>query len=223
VNLKKAKLKLNCENLADIDLLRLMAAFNDLTLATRHIIEAFQKGETNEPAEAEKSSAERLYYFRLICGHLNEGLAAFRSFQQHSLVKKVFDKVSPDERRHFGALMVAADPQNKDSFYKKVLNPLRSEAAFHYQQKPFQDSYRELFGANGEKQIPTIICGERYVECRYTVADNVLANMYGLHVGDDLYKLQDFVEQIITIQTALTQVIGIYLANTDIIDGELEQ
>lgn len=218
--LAKAKLKLDCDKMSDVDLLRLMAAFNDLTLATRHIIEAFQKGDLTEAHEAEKASAERLYYFRLICGHLNEGLAAFRNFQEHREVKDVFKKVAPEHKQHFDALLVAADPNNKESFFKKVLTPIRSEAAFHYQRKPFQDSFREIYGTTGGKLDPTIICGEKYVDCRYTVADNTLANVFGLTVGDDLSKLQSFVEQIVTIQTALTQVIGIYLANTDIIIGE---
>lgn len=205
-------IKLSPNNEMDVDLLRLMACFNDLQRATQAMLMHFEK-ETADELEREIFMGDRVYYFRMILGHLYEGLGAFRRFCTLPEAKETVKMLPVDCRKAFDTLVEAAEPGKKDGFYKTVFGSVRSDAVFHYPATPFSESLQAIISerADGDETFKLII-GEKMSGTRYSVADMVLAGLFGLKVGKSTEKLEQFITQIRDIQIAMNVFIDCFLS-----------
>ncbi len=212
--MKKYELKLTSKNDLEVDLLRLMAACNDLMLSTELMSKSVKLSDPKSEVETIKINGERLYYFRLICGHLHEGLVVFRSFCQHKEVRKTFSKSSKEDQEHFDKLLKVTDDSNAQNLFKTILKPLRSDVSFHYPREIFKKSFSELEQTSLKPKMVT--GGDKYIDMRYVIVDDILADIYSQKLGDTP-QIENFMKTVIEIQTSMYVIVGAYLAEKELV------
>lgn len=213
------KLKINPNDDADVDLIRVMAAVNDMQRALRCMIAEIKPPEGMPLCAYDKDTRGYYSYFgRLACGHLHEGLVAFRRFCIHQKVKRVAEKLSSSAKSAFENLLAASDPTDPSCFFKKESSNLRSETAFHYPPKEFKEQISlSLSGDPAHKVIPEIIAGSTHAETFYRFADDIIAKLFMKQGNYDSDETGELLKKIRQLQFDLIMVVDEYLAAADMV------
>lgn len=199
-------IQMSCECDSDIDLIALMQAYNDIKTATGLLITSEEEPKADSIRD-KIANAERAYYFRLICGHLNEGLNAFNRFCGHAKVKNVVERFNPDQIKVYRELCV--DANDADGIRRKCLKNIRTWASFHYNAKPIRTAYKRL---HKEDQTFDIVLADKYKDVRYLAADHIFASMFKLHTGNSFEHLELFVRKVRDVQVRMMHFLDLYLA-----------
>ncbi len=213
-------LKIDPEDIADVSLVRIMAAVNDLTRVQRLFVADLKASEGFPPEGFDKDTRGFYsYFFRLICGHLREGLVAFRSFIQYKKVLDVVAKWSGENKQRFERLVAACNVRdNQDCIFKKELTNIRASSSFHYQQADFQAQMRLAVSDDPTHACqPKMWIGEKRGHVHYTFADDVLSKLIlkeGNYSDQENARLMETIKEL---HFDLEIIVDQYLAAVDMI------
>lgn len=203
---KLVSIQMNCETDSDIDLVALMQAFNDIATATNLLVSSDEEPKADSIGD-KIANAERAYYFRLICGHLNEGLNAFNRFCGHSDVKNIVERFNSDHIKVYRELLV--DANDKEGIRRKCLKDIRTAASFHYNATPIRAAYKRLY----KKGLTfDIVLADKYKDVRYLAADHIFASMFKCQTGNSFEELRSFVTKVRDVQINMMRFLDFYLA-----------
>lgn len=74
----------------------------------------------------------RMYFARMHCGHLNEGMEAIRQVRDNRDLKTIVDKCSQDARAAFDALCQCLPHGREHKNFERYVAGVRNRVAFHY-------------------------------------------------------------------------------------------
>lgn len=189
------------DNPRTIPLLQFMAVVND-TITAQLCFLGVDEG-TGTEADRLVAAASRNYFFRLACGHLYEGLIAFRQAARTGALHGMVEQMPPRGRRAYDTLLAAADPGNQDTFWYRVLKPIRDAGIFHY----LPGTFREAISAHPPDRKGRFVLGRTYADARFILADDlvsrtVLAPVIG---SDRSEEARQAVRQVASLQGALAE------------------
>lgn len=222
---KTVSLKINSDDDVDVDLVRLMEAVSDIQRALRCIVADIKPPEGLPACAFDKDTrGYYLYFVRLACGHLHEGLAAFRRFCTHPKVRLIVKAFNPQQKAAFDNLFAASDGSNPDSFFKKELSGLRSDTAFHYPAEAFKEQMALALSEDpSHKIIPKIISGRTNAETYYQFADDIMSKLFMKQGNHSTAETMALMENVKKLQFDFILIVDAYLAGADMVDSILSE
>lgn len=196
------------DNPQSVPLLQFMAAVNDTITAQLYFLGV---GEANgSVAEGLVVAAKRNYFFRLACGHLYEGLCAFRQAERANALRTMVERMPPEGRQAYETLLAAADPDNADTFWYRVLRPIRTAGIFHYLTETFRDALLEYPQGLRNHLVLAPIHGDS----RFILTDNLISRTVLIPVigPEDSDEARQAVRQVASLQGALARFCHWFLA-----------
>jgi len=174
-----------------IHLIRLMAAENDFFTT---LVSMERLPESKNRAERLQISGQRLYFFRVTCGHLHEAIQVLK--QLHTDCPQVLVQAPPELGEAYNKIATTIFP------LEKKLSRLRAHATFHYDRSELVDVLK-YWGedADGETEI-----GEGPSQVRHAIADEafstVISRSFGFPEGTEERKkaFMDLIDQLVTVQ-----------------------
>ncbi|MDL1871368.1 hypothetical protein FBR05_04100 [Deltaproteobacteria bacterium PRO3] len=217
MNIAEVKLKIDASQPSHIDLIRLMVAINDIQRANRCMIADIVPPPNVPVIGFDKDSrGYNLYFVRLVCGHLKEGLNAFRKLVQDPIARKIILNWEGEKKRVYEVLCKASDPNDPQCFFKKELADLRDDACFHYPYEKFQNQITN----DSKEGLPAIIyAGETYGETYYRYADDLIARIIFKTANGTEDGFKALIAQVRDLQRDLTIFVDAYLSDSGLIDG----
>lgn len=161
-----------------IRLVQFMAAAND-TITAGVLYLNVDDGQ-GSPAERALAAARRNYFFRLACGHLYEGLSAFRAAVNAGALTDFLPHLNQDGQAAYETLLGEADPANQASFFYRILRPIRTRAVFHYMYEHFE----RVMADQGEPFSRSfLVLGPALGQSRFIVADDLAVRLTAEIIG----------------------------------------
>jgi len=183
-----------------VRLVQFMAAAND-TITAGVLFTNVDEGQ-GSPAERALAAARRNYFVRLACGHLYEGLSAFRRAVNADALTDFLPDLHQEGREAYDTLLREADPVNQASFFHQILYPIRHRAVFHYQHEDFR---RVMADEREPFTRSFLVLGPVQGQSRFIVADDVAARLVGEVIGDpESHQARQVVATIARLQGALS-------------------
>lgn len=184
-----------------VPLLQFMAAVND-TITAQLCFLSVDDGAGTE-GDTLLAAARRNYFFRLACGHLYEGLSAFRQAIRAGALKGKVERMPEEGKQAYETLLAAADPDNPETFWYRVLKPIRDAGIFHYPPEMF----REALSSYPPERRGRFLLAPTHAETRFIFADDlvsrtVLSPVIGV---DRSNEARQAVGQVATLQGALAK------------------
>lgn len=174
-------------------LIRLMAAVNDFIT----VVSAMERlPEPRSDTERLQVSGQRVYLFRLACGHLHEAIRVLKELAAEC--PRILADAPPEFRARFNDLAVTIFP------LEKGLERLRHNAIFHYGNEMFA-VLREW----GEDAVGEVISGEEPENERYGVADDAfcraISRIFGFPTNkeDENRAFVQLIERVVMAQVAV--------------------
>jgi hypothetical protein len=195
-----------------------MAAINDLQRANRCSISTEIVPPPDVPAIGfdKESRGYDLYFLRMAFGHLAEGLVAFRNLTQNPKAISIIQKWDGRKREVYDSLFAASDPQNKESFFKQGLSPIRSDVCFHYPLERFSAEIEQACSSDASRCYDfEIIAGTKFGEVYYKCADDVITNILFGKVNRDEETFKGVIRKIRDLQQELTEFVDTYIAEAE--------
>lgn len=182
-----------------VPLMQFMAAVND-TITAQLCFLAVDEGEESD-VERLISAAKRNYFFRLACAHLYEALVAFRQAERVNALQPLIQLMPDEGRQAYQTLLTSADPANPDTFWYRILRPIRNAGIFHY----LSETFREALGACPRNMTSHLVLAPIHGDSRFIVADNLISRTVLIPVigpeGSDAAR--QAVRQVAALQGAL--------------------
>lgn len=182
-----------------ISLLQFMAAVND-TITAQLCFLSVDEG-ANTEADNLLAAARRNYFFRLACGHLYEGLSAFRQAIRAGALQSIVERMPDEGRKAYETLLAAADPDNRDTFWYRVLKPIRDAGIFHY----LSQTFRKAISTHPPGRKGRFILGPTHADTRFIFSDDLISQtVLGPVIGvDKSEEAGQAVAQVVRLQGAL--------------------
>ncbi len=157
------------------------------------------------------NDAKRWYFFRMACAHLHEALVAFQDLIKED-VKKIIERMEPGGHEVYEQLQKAT--RGPQSFFHKIIKPIRNKAAFHYNYKyKYSPGFRESLCDLGPETEGRIILAEKVKGVRFLIADDIMNNLIGLALEREsaqklsIEEMGEFAREVGRIQGALMRFI----------------
>ncbi|MBI5521607.1 MAG: hypothetical protein HY910_03175 [Desulfarculus sp.] len=154
-------------------IVRLMMASNDLALA--NICLSHCKNNPSSPSKQTQWGAE-LYFVRLQCGHLNEGLKLIQEIQGIDYLKDRIDRCSQYAQASYAKLINCTKGGNEWSEFNQYVERIRHKVTFHYANKEVSKSLSSL-ASKPTATIPNINAGDHITLGRFGLADDIVDNI----------------------------------------------
>jgi len=173
-----------------VPLLRLMLATDDSRHMRKLLLNADEHVDKSNDLETSILNGEIFHLFRLLCGHLYEAGAAFRSFEEKCpgyLEKTLAD--SQEILPNLNFLKKAYSVNKEGAFHYSFLKPLRDSVGFHYKDNIFLErlnTHVQTGDLDGN-----IIATEYGVLSRYSVTDHLAISAIHDLLGGEFEKFQE--------------------------------
>lgn len=134
----------NCESAEVVVTLAMIC--NDLAIANSSMS---RSSEAKSPLVAHVRRGARMYFSRMMCGHLNEGLDAIRSVRDIPELRVIVTQCSVAAQAAFEELCncLPGSPQHKN--FEKYVGWVRNRVAFHYDPKDIRWAIQDRAGRAG--------------------------------------------------------------------------
>lgn len=184
-----------------VPLLQFMAAVND-TITVQLCFLGVNEGKGTE-GERLLAAARRNYFFRLACGHLYEGLSAFRRAVRANALQGMVERMPPEGRQAFETLLAASDPDNRDTFYYRVLKPIRDYGIFHY----LPEKFHQALSTYPQDKKSYLVLAPIHADTRFILADDLIYRISLLPTigSDGSYEAVHAVSQVASLLGALAE------------------
>lgn len=193
-----------------VPLLRLMAATNDVRQLQKLVLVTRDPNDPASPKPPQAAyfvqSGELLYFIRLLFGHLYEAGIIFRGIDQDhaATVTKLVAATKRGKQALLQVREVFGDTSNA-GFYKAVLGPVRTLAAFHYKDATFREGLQKLVK---DTKDTALVLAEWAGFSRYAITDLVLEGRVVEAAGGTREALDAALGRAIALADALDTVVG---------------
>jgi len=194
-----------------VPLLRLMIATDD----ARHLQKLMMMAPDviNQENKTERAifEGEMGHLFRLLCGHLYEARAAFRSIDSNQSSIRLDKAVADSEqaKKALKHIREAYDPNEEGAFGQSFLEPIRHYVGFHYKDEKVRETLAKY--KDSELLDGTLALVEFSGLGRYTVTDSlvklVIADALGEDVVTSVQKFEKLMGEAIKLAGDLAEVV----------------
>lgn len=115
----------------------------------------------------------QLYFVKVSCGHLNEGLKAIENVRDNPVLSALVERCSPQTQSAFAALCSCLPRGSERQMFLKSVGWIRNRVAFHYDEKDIAWALRER-AKRKSGAVSSITAGEDIHSTRFEFADDLL-------------------------------------------------
>ncbi len=150
---------------------RVAMVCNDLAIANSSMGH-FKKMESNALNHIRQGAA--LYFVRMSCGHLREGIKAVEGVRDHPALCALVKKCDPRAQTAFADLCECL-PSGRDHMdFGRYVQPIRNTVAFHYDAKRVNSALEDRANRPTSSPACSITIGEDIHSTRFEFADALL-------------------------------------------------
>jgi hypothetical protein len=151
-------------------ILRLMMAFNDISLANHGLAQYKQE---QPRLRKHVQMGARLYFLRLQCGHMNEAMRVIREIRDDAALQAEVDKCSSEARAAFGKLTSCLDSNPGATDFGRYIGAIRNKTAFHYDPSMVLAALNDR-ARRAEAATSTITAADELSLWRFEAADYII-------------------------------------------------
>ncbi len=140
-----------------IDLLRLIAAYNDFSSVDEWLLQDLARDDQNLSyvSSIQFTVSKMNLQFRLLGSVLHETIQTLDEFAAASSSQKVLQQLDDAGR---GALQkLLAIPRGTNSYSRRVLAVTRNKLSYHYDKKAFEDGLKTYLSSKGNNDLSTLL------------------------------------------------------------------
>lgn len=150
---------------------RVAMVCNDLAIANSSM-GRYQKIES--PALSHIRQGGSMYFVRMSCGHLREGVRAIQNVKEHPALSALVSKCHARAQSAFGNLCECL-PNGKDhATFARYVKPIRNTIAFHYDSKEVAWALNDRVHRPSASKVCSATIGEDVHSTRFEFADALL-------------------------------------------------
>jgi hypothetical protein len=115
----------------------------------------------------------RMYFVRVSCGHLNEGIQIIDEIRSHPVLAGFVDRCNSEAQSAFRNLSASLPKGSERKKFERYVGWIRNRVAFHYD----DNDVNWALGNRADKMSPgtcSITLGEDIHSCRFEFADAIL-------------------------------------------------
>lgn len=150
--------------------LRLMMAFNDISLANHGLAE-YKKEQPRLRKHIQMGA--KMYFLRLQCGHLNEAMRIIGEFQDDAALGAEVSRCSAEGRAAFEKLTSCLNGGPGAEDFRRYVGAIRNKTAFHYDSNATLAALSDR-ARRAEATMSTITAGDDMTLWRFEAADQIL-------------------------------------------------
>lgn len=151
-------------------ILRLMMAFNDISLANHSLSEYKRE---RPPVQRHVQMGARMYFVRLQCGHLNEAMKVIHEIRDASALRAEVSRCSAEAQAAFGRLTSCLDGGAGAADFRRYVGAIRNKTAFHYDSDMTLAALKDRAGRD-EAATSSITEGDDLSRWRFEAADHIM-------------------------------------------------
>lgn len=161
--------------------LRLMMAFNDISLA-HHSLEEWNQDQPGLRRHVQLGA--RMYFVRLQCGHLNEAVTIIRDILDDKRLLNDVARCSERAQEAFAKLSSCLGKGPAAQRFERYVAPIRNRAAFHYLRDVAERALEDRANRNEASRSSITVADESSLS-RFEAADHIIDSI----VVRQLWKL----------------------------------
>ena len=150
---------------------RVAMVCNDLAIANSSMSH-YKKIESNALNHMRQGGA--LYFVRMSCGHLREGIKAVQDVRDQSALSALVKKCDPRAQSAFAELCECLPPGRDHIDFRRYVQPIRNTVAFHYDVKEVDSALDDRANRSTSSGVCSITIGEDIHSTRFEFADALL-------------------------------------------------
>ncbi len=159
-------------------ILRLMMAFNDISLANHGLAQYKQE---QPRLRRHVQIGARLYFVRLQCGHLNEAMKVMQEIRDDAGLRAEVGRCPAEVQAAFDKLTSCLDGGPGAADFRRYVGAIRNKTAFHYDPKLTLAALDDRAGRD-EAATSTITAGDDLSLWRFEAADHILDSIVVRHL-----------------------------------------
>ena len=122
-----------------------------------------------------------MYFIRLQCGHLNEGMEAIRQIRDDATLRTEVGKCSAAARVAFDKLISCLDGGSRAREFRRYVGAIRNRTAFHYDSNVALAALNDR-ASRDEASRDSITAGDDQALWRFEAADRIIDSIVVRHL-----------------------------------------
>ena len=159
-------------------LIRLMMACNDIALANQ-CLKKFKEERSKIRKPVQRGAL--MYFVRLQCGHLNEGLKIIQEIKDNRKLSESIERCSQDARDSFNRLVNCLKGGAERKKFEDYVAIIRHKTIFHYDNKMVQRALADRARSEEAKQSK-ITLGDDISLFRFELSDDIVDSIVCRHI-----------------------------------------
>lgn len=159
-------------------LIRLMMACNDIAIANQ-CLKKFKDDQSKIRKPVQKGAL--MYFVRLQCGHLNEGLKIIQEIKDNDTLSEGIERCSLNARDSYDKLVACLKGGAENKKFEDNIARIRHKTIFHYDNTMVQNALADRAGRE-EARRSKITLGDDISLFRFEVADDIVDSIVCRHI-----------------------------------------